>query len=437
MKIDDIREYIVIVNGGSGCIFQPEDDSYSYILTAKHNLVNSNNEIEITELTRFEFQDKKWLPVTIDLFTDNACCFLHEYKDIAIIKIAKIAGLDNMLRYDDFEDDRTGYILCGYPATRRDMPNQYRCDENVAILGTSVNQLREAQIPGNPTIDEVKGHSGGAIIKMKDNYLLLTGIQNKMVSATKEYLGRVEFTPLASFDEIVDLFSDELSPLLPSHCKSFKYLKNQVMKLEGCFCDIKYTKRFLQDITDDISNNPLTPQMIKNHLKERLLMKEENESSLNNKGLWIAWLEMLIILKVVGLNPTSEQELNNVFNQYRIIYSSSKDDWSNLIQDILRSDYKGLNENACIIVANETKPSKWVIGKGLIQNIAQQIPKNEMNIDVGVSPSLHNFKHVHLYAFQRDCIVDKEEEYIRFNNSNEEELLLKLKQEYENIFNNN
>jgi len=434
MNIDDIRQYIIIVNGGSGCIFQPDNEAYSYVLTAKHNFDSQNVRME---LTRFVLRDGNWEPVAVDLFADTDYYFPHPDKDIAIIKIAGIKGLDKIKRYDDFEDERTGFSLCGYPGTRRRFPNPYRIDENVSVLGTNNNGLREGQIPGNPTIDEVKGQSGGAIVKVKDNYLLLAGIQNKMVSADDEYLGRIEFTTLASFDEIVTLYPDELTPLYPLHCKSFKYLKNQVMKLEGCFGDVGYTKLFLQDITDDIIHDPLTPDVIKNHFHKRLLLYNEKESCLYNEGLWVAWLELLIILKIIGQDPHSEQDLDAVFNQYRIFYSSSKEDWSCLIQDILRSDYRGLKENACIIVSNETKPYKRMIGKGIIQDIARRIPKREMNIDDGGSPALDRFKYIHLNAFQQNCIVDKEEEYTHFDNTNENELFNKLKQEYENIINNN
>ncbi len=436
MKIDDIREYIVIINKGSGCLFQPEDDSYSYVLTAKHNIVNNNN--QITELTRFVFRDKAWQPFVIEQFSDGEAYFPHPTKDIAIIKIPKIEGFDQIFRLDDFENDKTGYALCGYPGTRRAMANKYRIDIDVAILGTNNNQLREGIIPGNPGLEEVVGQSGGAIVKLKDGNLMLVGIQNKMVDAKNEQLGRIEFTTLDSFDEIILAHPDELSPLSPMHCKSFKYLKDQVMKLEGCFFDIHYTQQCLQDLTDEITQNPLTPQVIKNRLKERLLIHKENEASLYNKGLWAAWLELLIVLRVIGLKPKSEQELDEIFNQYRIIYSSSKQDWSFFIQDILRSDYKGLKEKACIIVCNERKPAKWTIGKGILQDIARKISKKEMTIDEGTAyRPLDAYKHIHLSAFQQNCIVAKEEEFKDFDNSNEDELFEKLKKEYENIINNN
>jgi hypothetical protein len=442
MNIDNIRKYIVIVNGGSGCIFQPEDNAYSYVLTAKHNITNKEN--QITDLTRFAFQNGTWISMPVKKFDDTDCYFPHSEKDIAIIKIAKINGLDEILRLDNFEND-TEYSLCGYPETRRNANQSnklqwYRKDDNVTIQGTNNNQLREGQVPGNPTREEMIGFSGGAIVKVKDHHLLLVGIQNKMVDAQNEQLGRIEFTPLASFDEIVNQYPEALSPLSPPHCKSFEYLKEQIMKLDGCFQqeNIEYTRLCLRNITDEIIENPLTPNVIRNRLNNRMLIYNEGDVSLFHKGLWVAWLEFLIVLKVIGENPKTEQELDNIFNKYRIIYSSSKEDWGNLFKDrILYSDYKGLKENACIIIANEALPQKTIVKKGMISNIARYIPKKQMKIDDGVNNPFESFTHIHIHAFQKDCIIDKEEEYSHFDNTNEKELLNKLKDEYENIINNN
>jgi hypothetical protein len=51
---DQLRPYVVIVNGGSGCIFQPMDIEHSYILTAKHNLEKEQHPLQLTMLTRHQ-----------------------------------------------------------------------------------------------------------------------------------------------------------------------------------------------------------------------------------------------------------------------------------------------------------------------------------------------------------------------------------------------
>lgn len=445
MTIDDIKEYIVIVNGGSGCIFQPMDNTYSYVLTAKHNIANANN--QIVQFTGFKLNNNSWDEIEIPFgnIVENENYFPHSDRDIAIIKIGKIHDLESIIRIDDIENEREGYILGGYPETRRKAnpnlnlntkENWYRHDENVTILNLKANQLREGQVPNNAGYEEIVGHSGGAILKISGNYILLAGIQNKMVDAQNEQLGRIEFSPISLFDEIINEYPQQLSALHPPYYKSFAFLKEQIMKLEGCFHNIEYTKQFLRDITDEIVENPITPHIIKSHLKERLLIHGEKCSSLYNKGLWAAWLEFLIVLKIIGLNPNTEKELDDIFNRYRIIYSSSKEDWSKLMIDIVRSDYKGLKENACLIFANEAEPKRPVLGKGIIPDVSKSVQKKQMNIDDGVNHPFESFKHIHIYAFQQNCVVEKADEYAHFNNLNENELFQKLKQEYETIINN-
>jgi hypothetical protein len=107
-----------------------------------------------------------------------------------------------------------------------------------------------------------------------------------------------------------------------------------------------------------------------------------------------------------------------------------------MIMDVARTDHKGLKENACIVIANDVKPQIPIINRGIIPDLALTVQKNEMQIDVGIKNPFASYKYVHVHAFQRNCIVEKSHEYSRFNNTNEDELLVKLKQEYENILNN-
>lgn len=444
MNIDAIKEYIVIVNGGSGCIFQPMDDAYSYVLTAKHNIADSDN--QITQFTRFKLDNNNWNEIEIPLgnLVKDVNYFPHSNRDIAIIKIDKIHDLENIIRIDDIENERIGYVLVGYPETRRNVSpnikaNWYRSDENVTILNLNANQLREGQVPNNAGYEEIAGHSGGGILKISGDYILLAGIQNKMADAKNEQLGRIEFSPISLFDEIINKNTKQLSALHPPYYKSFAFLKEQIMKLDGCFQseNIEYTRLCLKNAVDEIKDNPLTPNIIKEKLNSRMLAYNEDENSFFRKGLWIAWLEFLIVLKVIGENPQTEEELETIFNKYRIIYSSSKEDWGNLFKDkIAYSDYKGLKENACIIFANGTPPQKTIVKKGMISNIARHIPRKEMKIDEGVNNPFENFTHIHIHAFQKDCIIDKEQEYSHFDNTNEKELFQKLKQEYESIIRN-
>ncbi len=42
-RINLLPKFTVKVEGGSGCLFQPINDEYSYVLTAKHVITGNNS----------------------------------------------------------------------------------------------------------------------------------------------------------------------------------------------------------------------------------------------------------------------------------------------------------------------------------------------------------------------------------------------------------
>jgi len=193
------------------------------VLTAKHNVTNADN--QITQFTRFKLNHNSWdeIEITFGDLVENENYFPHQGRDIAIIKIEKIPDLENIIRFDEIDGEKTGYVLAGYPETRRtanpnNRENWFRYDENVTILNTIANQLREGVVPNNAVYDEIVGHSGGGILKISGDYILLAGIQNKMVNAKNEQMGRIEFSPISLFDEIIAAHQQQLSSLHPPYC---------------------------------------------------------------------------------------------------------------------------------------------------------------------------------------------------------------------------
>ncbi len=204
---DSLKKFAVIVNGGSGCIFQPQTKQYSYVLTAKH-LVQTRDLISIQGIL-IEDEGIK--------LSKKTNCFQHPTKDAVIIKIPKVKVTDSLGRVKwDAHQNLTGNLLIGFPKERRGDEEQIRLDK-IEVYNTRENNCIEAEIHNRPRYMEVKGMSGGGIIKKVDeNYFLLTGIQSRMVAPDeKELLGRVEFMPLSFFDEIVSL-NRQLASLIPS-----------------------------------------------------------------------------------------------------------------------------------------------------------------------------------------------------------------------------
>lgn len=443
MNINKLREYIVIINGGSGCIFQPMTKDYSYILTAKHNIEDYNNTIDI--LIRFEFVDGNWNKINIPyselVIGENY--FPHADKDICIIKIDKLNNLEQIIRVDNLDEDRFLYFLMGYPETRREanIENEvlwFRPDENVTINHITQNQLREARVPDTPGYEEIAGHSGGCLVKGKGNYFLLAGIQNKMVDAGVESLGRIEFSTMISFDEIVESYPNALSPMYPAYLKCFSFLKDDCFDLKAGLSqeNINFTKGFLRHQTEKIISSSATPMTIKNFFSKRLLIDKQSEDILLTKKIWIIWLEFLTILNIIKYDNFSGDELPEIFDSIRLIYSDTEEDWATEIKNIVYSDFKGLPKDGIVIVGMSKPPEDetFIINKTIpmIAHAKKNQDRDRLKIDAGINFPFDDFKFVHIDYFKGKSIIKKHAEYSSLDD--DATLLQKLKEEYTKFY---
>jgi hypothetical protein len=263
MILDEIRPYVVVLNEGSGFLFQPMDANATYILTAKHVIQNAGNAVQI--LKRFVEQDGTLVVEDVPyVMLSGTNYFEHPERDVAILKIERLQGLSQVIRTDAITIDRESYILAGYPQMRRnletdpDYHNAYRTDEGVTIQGPRNNSLREARIPDRPGLEEVRGHSGGGVGKIDDGFFLLAGIQSQMVEALDEQLGKIEFSPMSSFDSLVALHPGHLVNLDPAHLGCFSFLQDATFLLRvNQFNEenIAYTRNFLKTETEKIVNS--------------------------------------------------------------------------------------------------------------------------------------------------------------------------------------
>jgi len=447
MNIDRAREYVVIVNGGSGCIFRPSQE-YIYILTAKHNITNNSNKLE--PIKYFKFTDGTWTinEFILETFVEGENYFPHPDKDIAIIKIQCSEGFEDAIRLE-ITTEKNGFSLLGYPETRR-ISNQdnivewFRRDDNLQVIDPRLNGLYEGSLPNNPTIEEIKGHSGGCVLKVQGKKVCILGIQNKMAADT-EQLGRLHFTPLNSFDEIIEINTTHLATISPCHLKSFSFLKHEAFNLQGGFAstNIEFTKNFLNHKTIEVINSDLTPIGIKNMFNEKLLLLNQSPDVLQSKGLWIIWLEFLTILNLLKNENCTENSLIDIFNNIRLIYSDTNGDWSDEISNMIYSDYRGLKKNGVVIIGVAKPPADdetYILEKSIphIGNVikSQRNGHNRdlLQIDDGINFPLDSYKFIHIEYFKKQAIIKKHVDYA--NIEDDSILIAKLKSEYQILIEN-
>ena len=432
--MNNLLNYSVKVGSGSGCLYKVHTTDYTYVLTAKHNIKNG----QLLEIFRQRLDDKSIVIEEKLIIIGDPYLHPDPNKDAAIIKVAYVDDLDYLSRQDEFIITDEIYTLFGHPDSRKSNKFSYR-EDKLKIINSKEHDYLEAQITTNITYDEVVGHSGGGIVSIDENEACLLAIQSSMsASDNKEMLSRIDCMPLNFYDEIVESNSASLVQIIPSYLECFSNLKAQAMPLVGCFVDthISFTREFLRSMTDKIVSNKITPKFIKDFFKKKLLMYNQNEKTLNEKGLWLCWLELLIVMNIYKDGNMYEDNLEELFNTHRLIFSNTTEDWSTQLENIVRSDFLGLKSDGKIVVGTNSVPRKSVIPAGIVLDIVrgQNIPKSELRIDEAVRHPLVDYKLIHIHAFQDICIINKSADYKDYTVLDEEKLIEKLKNEYEELF---
>lgn len=229
MEENDLKRYTVILDEGSGVLFQPLDETKTYILSAKHVFYkdvlhdDGPNTNELKSTINYSFSDNQNQKNEVEIIKDNNY-FEHDIVDAAILVLNVNLNLNEI-----FIDDRTtgfeGFNLTGYPENKRKSNNQYdkqlisdliSCDDDIIALRLVVNHLDHEQITG---------FSGGGIIKTNGDSLLLAGIQSRTPNGPCN--GEINVVPIKRFEEIVD--NNNLSILLPSYLANINPLIESIL----------------------------------------------------------------------------------------------------------------------------------------------------------------------------------------------------------------
>lgn len=412
------RSYSVIVGNGSGVLFQPMTDEYTYVLTAKHNIENHNLEDIVIE---------RYDGITL---TAQAK-YLHVEKDIAIIKINKLENFSGPLKKCELPNDGDRYKLYGYPQTRRHAGYN---DEKIQNLDFDVTDISDDVIRAR-NIDysgqvEVNGFSGGGLFQEAGDDVSCLGIESRMDANTAvETHERVRVIFIKAFDEIVEA-NDELAPLLPPYMNNFMLLLEEIFLLRGMPFKQELVQRFFRNIASR-NFTDLTPQSIKQEFETQLLITGQKQSSLLTDVLWKLYLEFLVICTILDSNsPSNAAEIKEIYKKRKYLFADSKD-WTSLTEAILRSDLSEVQKGGVVVIgSSDREPTKCEISKlTLIKN--DRVFPNEMKINEAISEPFQELKFIHIHLIQK-TLIDDEDNFYDADTTNVEE---KIKDELAKIFN--
>jgi hypothetical protein len=441
---NNLKEFTVCVNGGSGVVFQPMDAGSTYILTAKHVFDDIENQYAGNiHIHYYNKATDAFVEYPVFKLSLGENYFPHQVvdMDIAVIKIDRIEVPDKIITTDNYFADNKDYYLAGFPEKRRAQNdniinlNTFRIDDKIDMLNETEHKRVEADVRKNQDLGELKGTSGGGIYKPSGEYLLIAGIQAQVPNEV-EVLGRIEFTPVKYFKEIATQYSAELESIIPPYLKCFSFLKDEAFELKvDMFKEDKilFTRNYLKNKISDVIKSGVTPIAIKGYFESRLLVDENENMALYERKIWLVWLEFLTILNIVKFKKLDEAEIGEIFNTFRLIYSNTDKDWTYLINEELKySDYRGLSPESNVFIGSKAAPLDTLnIPRDKIRDISKVYDKDRFKTDAGIHPYTH-FNFYHVGYLEKVCILQKLEVYEKI--TDEPELCEALKKEYNELF---
>lgn len=459
MGENDLKKHTVILGVGSGVLFQPLDETKTYILSAKHNFYNETEndrgqKIKIlSEKISFYFSDTQNNEKEIEI-KKGENYFEHSDGDVD----AAILILNENLNFNQIfvDEDCAAFnecFLCGYPGKISDNKNDRYSNHQInrKVDTTNNGYFRLETNFGNLNHEDIKGFSGGGILRLNNEAINIIGIQS---STTTDYAnGQIDVVPVHKFREIVE--KNNLSEMTPSFLRSFNFLKNKAFDISAGILDdnISYTRKFLKDKTLEVINSDITPMFIKNLFKERLLINENDGVKLNDELIYITWLEFLTLINIAKEVACNQNDLESIFSMTRLLYKNTNDDWQsdNFLEDCLSSNYFGLNENGTVFIKTKSDPiasniAYYKLERGSLVPKIDAFRKSYENgtlsviNDVGRSVDdikdfvFDKFNFIHFEYLKKYMLVENSENFKTYKKSNEQELLVKLKEEYGKVF---
>lgn len=424
MSINDLKKYTVKVGCGSGCVFQPMDDEYTYILTAKHLFQNKNEETDELEylndgveipLTFLDFDGNKW-NVHSEIFTicfeENF--FPHQNADAAILKIIHRAGFDNIhIRKKRLENE---YYLNGFPGRlgHQDTVGNSVATFAVARFKQSGDFFDVAELSNhNLTRDEIQGCSGGGIMAVdaKSN-VFITGIQSRMATNVDLSLGEIGFVPSRYYEDIVEIYnaSGKLVELLPVFLRSFVSLIGDTFQFASAELIEEEAKlsKLLVAKAQFIQQSDLTPLAFRSFLGEkRLLILDQDNVALKRKKVWTFWLELLVILNIVKDKVHNITDLEDILSKIRFFYSDVEKPFLNEhLQDLWKLDYENLQDDGLVIFASrQVYQSPGMEGVLDLREIVPDISSARLDYEImqnqAVAAGSIDIANAHSFPFDR------------------------------------
>jgi hypothetical protein len=406
--IDKFRLFSVKVGGGSGCLFQPTSESYTYVLTARHVVEGAN----VTQVQRELIGEDGVIHIESMDVIGEPYYHANEGIDAAILKVPFISQLPKHLRIDNLFNKTEDYYLCGFPDVRRENTSSYRHNK-LTIQHQTANGYVEAEINRSVDHGEIVGQSGGGVLKLLNGSFAIAAIQKRMsVSDEAESLSRVDLVPLTLFDEIIEQKNGELSLLFPPFISSFSnlvcktYLLAQFPMQDSRGFNL--LKADLHSIASALCDE-FSPEKIMDRYPTNYLLSQQEDEFKNHQSLWTALLELLTLNQMHSQRTLVLDDLPEMNKKTKLFFGTVKKNWTELIKDLCEADLSELERGGSVFVATlgDDAPTLTVAPSSLVMSISE-VPQSMMSIHSTVQNLAQDIKFKHIYDIQKTIIENLE-----------------------------
>ncbi len=442
---EQMEAHIVIVENGSGVLIQPMIEQYTYVFTAKHNLLVNKDDstsklkpIEQISITNLEDKKLKILAVILDP---------DPQKDIAIILVDYHAGC-TITKYQHELKLGCDVWLYGYPETRRSaIANKERLSHYVVNIQRNANGNLIFGNKDNADKGQIIGFSGGGLFYLNEqhNTAYLCAIDTSMDGDDDiETHGRLKGVSICQFEQLIKNSTYQnapLAPLLPLHLSSFEHLIESIFLLEDSYeKNIINVKAHLKHLASEyFVNTEITPLKILEKFSEYLKVYDRDPTELQHQAMWSSFLELLVISFLLDRpDNVNSAYIKTLIEHRRLTFIATEKPWKRLLQPIFFSQYKQLKDDGIIVVSTLKPSRKAEIPKSEVKKIILDISSGVTDYNLINNAKRHinkPYRIIDLAAVHAECIEDKDSEYEMYNLLDCDPLEAKLIQEYSQYLN--
>lgn len=265
---DQLRFFAVRVNNGSGCLFQPDTNEYTYVLTVKHNLEIENGDGKKVLMPLDDIQIYR-NNVAGAPISDIIACEPHETLDLALIIIPYIGDTEMALTHS-FPVKEEPIFLYGYPkrlsalAEKREDVSCFCSMQREDKFGTEIRTEQGQHTWDINTQTAMVGFSGCGVFANINGILVLKGIFPELKDPTGAN-NKLTIFYASNFDSIADKLG--YKRLLPTNLLSFTpYIGKVFHGLDH------HLKQCMANNLNNVITGSISPIIIAEERKETLLV---------------------------------------------------------------------------------------------------------------------------------------------------------------------